>query len=85
MTIYIVYVLYMNYIEQMYAFKTLEEAQSKAFLLARKWVNSDTFNEYLEKYKPAKIDLETYNDYYLTVEDDSYVDIQSVILEQGPA
>lgn len=81
MTIYIVYVLYINNIEQMYAFKTLEEAQNKAFLLVRKWVNSDTFDAYLEEHKPTKIDLETYNDYFITVDDDSYVGIQSVILE----
>ncbi len=77
----IVYVLYLNSMEQMYAFESKESAEAKCFELSRKWVDEDSFAKYIKDNKITQISLETYNDYYLEVEDDSYVGINTVILE----
>ena len=79
--IFIVYVTYINGIELMYAFETKENAEAKCFELSRKWVDEDSFAKYIKDNKITQISLETYNDYYLEVEDDSYVGINTVILE----
>ena len=79
--IFIVYVLYLNSVEQMYAFESKEDAEAKCFELNRKWVNEKSFNQYLKDNKITQISLETYNDYYLEVEDDAYVGINKVVLE----
>ncbi len=79
--IYVVYVTYLNSVEQMYAFESKESAEAKCFELNRQWVNEKSFNQYLKDNKITQISLETYNDYYLEVEDDSYVGINKVVLE----
>lgn len=79
--IFIVYVLYLNSMEQMYAFESKEDAEVKCFELNRKWVNEDSFAQYIKDNKITQISLETFNDYYLEVEDDSYVGINKVVLE----
>ena len=79
--IFIVYVLYLNSMEQMYAFESKESADAKCFELSRKWVNEDSFAQYIKDNKITQISLDTYNDYYLEVEDDSYVGINKVVLE----
>ena len=79
--IFIVYVLYLNSIEQMYAFESKEDADAKCFELSRKWVNEDSFAEYVKDNKLTQISLETFSDYYIEVEDDSYVCINKVVLE----
>ena len=79
--IFIVYVLYLNSMEQMYAFESKENAEAKCFELSRKWVDEDSFAKYIKDNKITQISLETYNDYYLEVEDDSYVGINRVVLE----
>ena len=68
--IFIVYVTYIDCVEIMYAFE-----------LNRQWVNENNFNQYIKDNKVTQINLDTYNDYYLEVEDDSYVGINKVILE----
>ena len=80
--IYIVYVLYLNSMEQMYAFESKEDADAKCFELCRHWVNENSFNQYIKDNKITQISLETYNDYFLEVEDDSYVGINTVILKK---
>ena len=77
----IVYVLYLNSMEQMYAFESKEDADAKCFELSRKWVDEDSFAKYIKDNKITQISLETFSDYYLEVEDDSYVGINTVILE----
>ena len=77
----IVYVLYLNSMEQMYAFESKEDAEAKCFELSRKWVDEDSFAKYIKDNKITQISLETYNDYYQEVEDDSYVGINKVVLE----
>ncbi len=77
----IVYVLYLNSMEQMYAFESKEMAEAKCFELSRKWVDEDSFAKYIKDNKITQISLETNKDYYLEVEDDSYVGINTVILE----
>ena len=77
----IVYVLYLNSMEQMYAFESKENAEAKCFELSRKWVDEDSFAKYIKDNKITQISLETFSDYYLEVEDDSYVGINTVILE----
>ena len=79
--IFIVYVLYLNSMEQMYAFESKESADAKCFELSRKWVNEDSFAQYIKDNKITQISLDTFSDYYLEVEDDSYVGINTVILE----
>ncbi len=82
--IFIVYVTYINCIELMYAFETKENAEAKCFELNRKWVNEKSFNQYIKDNKVTQINLDTYNDYYLEVEDDSYVGINKIVLEAEP-
>ena len=79
--IFIVYVTYLGSVEQVYAFESKENAEAKCFELSRKWVNEDSFSQYIKDNKITQISLETFNDYYLEVEDDSYVGINTVILE----
>ena len=79
--IFVVYVTYINCLELMYAFETQEKAEAKCFELCRGWVNENSFNQYIKDNKITQISLETYNDYFLEVEDDSYVGINTVILE----
>ena len=80
--IFIVYLTYLNGMEQMYAFESKEDAEVKCFELNRQQVNEKSFNQYLKDNKRIQINLDTYNDYYLEVEDDSYVGINKVILEK---
>ena len=80
--IYIVYLTYLNGMEQMYASESKEDAEVKCFELSRKWVDEDSFAKYIKDNKITQISLETYNDYYLEVEDDSYVGINRVVLEK---
>ena len=79
--IFIVYVTYINCIELMFAFETKESTEAKCFELNRQWVNEKSFNQYVKDNKLTQITLETFNDYYLEIEDDSYVDINKVVLE----
>ena len=79
--IFIVYLTYLNSMEQMYAFDTKEKAEVKCFELNRQWVNVTSFNQYIKDNKITQISLETYNDYYLEIADDSYVGIKRLVLE----
>ena len=79
--IFIVYVTYIDCVEVMCAFEKLESAKAKAFELNRQWANEKSFNQYIHDNKITQISLDTYNDYYLEVEDDSYVGINKVVLE----
>ena len=79
--IFIVYVTYLNGMEQMYAFESKEKAEAKCFELCREWVHGNSFNQYLKDNKVTQINLEAYNDYFLEIADDSYVGIKKVVLE----
>ena len=79
--IFIVYVTHLNCMELMYAFETIEKAEVKCFELNRQWVNEDSFSQHIKDNKITQISLDTYNDYYLEVADDSYVGINKVVLE----
>ena len=79
--IFIVYLTYLNGMEQMYAFESKEMAEVKCFELNRKWVNEDSFAKYIKDNKITQINLDTFNNYYQEVEDDSYVGINKVVLE----
>ena len=79
--IFIVYLTYLQDMEQMFAFESKEKAEARCFELSRRWVNEDSFDEYIKDNKITQISLETFNDYYLEVEDDSYVGINKVVLE----
>ena len=80
--IFIVYVTYINCIELMYAFESKENAEAKCFELNWQWVNESNFHKYIKDRKISQISLETFNDYYLEVEDDSYVGIRRIVLEE---
>ena len=80
--IFIVYVTYLNSVEQVYAFESKENAEVKCFELNRQCVSEDSFDKYIKDNKITQISLETFNDYYLEVEDDSYVGINRVVLEE---
>ena len=79
--IFIVYVTYLGGVELTCAFETKESAEARCFELNRLWVNKDSFDKYIKDNKITQISLETFNDYYLDVEDDSYVGINRVVLE----
>ena len=79
--IFIVYVTYINCIELMYAFESKENAEAKCFELNKQWVNENIFNQYIKDNNITQISLETYNDYYLEIADDSYVGIKRLVLE----
>ena len=79
--IFIVYVTYIDCVELMSAFETKESAEARCFELNRLWANKDSFDKYIKDNKITQISLETFNDYYLEVEDDSYVGINRVVLE----
>ena len=79
--IFIVYVTYLGGVEQTYAFESKENAEAKCFELNRQWVNEKSFNQYIKDNKITQISLETYNDYYLEIADDSYVGIKRLVLE----
>ena len=80
--IFIVYATYIDCVEVMCAFETIESAEARCFELNRLWANKESFNQYISDNKITQISLDTYNDYYLEVEDDSYVGINRVILEE---
>ena len=79
--IFIVYLTYLNGMEQMYAFESKEDAEVKWFELSRKWVDEDSFTKYVKDNKITQISLETFTDYFIEVEDDSYVSINKIVLE----
>ena len=79
--IFIVYLTYLNGMEQMYAFESKEDAEAKCFELSRKWVDEDSFAKYVKDKKLIQISLKTFTDYYIEVEDDSYVGINRIVLE----
>ena len=79
--IFIVYATHLCGVEQVYAFESKENAEAKCFELNRQWANEKSFNQYIKDNKITQINLDTYNDYYLEVEDDSYVGINKVVLE----
>ena len=80
--IFIVYATHLSGVELTCAFESKENAEAKCFELSRKWVSEDSFDEYISDNKITQISLETFNDYYLEVEDDSYVGINKVNLEK---
>ena len=79
-TIFIVYVTYGITVENLFAFNLQSDAEEKRLELLKQWVNEDQFNSYIAKNKIDEVTLETYDDYFLEVEDDSYVGIDSAIL-----
>ena len=79
--IFIVYLTYLNGMEQMFAFESKENAEEKCFELSRKWVDEDSFAKYVKDKKLIQISLKTFTDYYIEVEDDSYVGINRIVLE----
>ena len=79
-TIFIVYVTYGITVENLFAFNLQSDAEEKRLELLKQLVDKDQFNSYIAKNKIDEVTLETYDDYFLEVEDDSYVGIDSAIL-----
>ena len=78
--IYIVYVTYFNTVERLYAFNNEVDAQAKHLEQLEEWVNDDQFQQYITDNEITNVTAETYEDYFLEVEDDAYVGIDQVIL-----
>lgn len=78
--IYIVYLTYFNTVEQLYAFNNEADAQAKRLEQLKEWVNEDQFQQYITNNEITNIIADTYDDYFLEVEDDAYVGINKVIL-----
>lgn len=78
--IYIVYVTYFNTVERLYAFNNKVDAQAKHLEQLEEWVNDDQFQQYITDNEITNVTAETYEDYFLEVEDDAYVGIDKVIL-----
>ena len=79
--IFIVYATHLSGAELTCAFETKESSEARCFELNRLWANKDSFDKYIKDNKITQISLETFNDYYFEVEDDSYVGIDKVVLE----
>ena len=79
-TIFIVYVTYGITVENLFAFNLQSDAEEKRLQLLKQWVDEDQFNSYIAENKIDEVTLETYDDYFLKIEDDSYVGIDSAIL-----
>ena len=78
--IYIVYVTYFNTVERLYAFNNKVDAQAKHLEQLEEWGNDDQFQQYITDNEITNVTAETYEDYFLEVEDDAYVGIDKVIL-----
>ena len=78
--IYIVYVTYFNTVERLYAFNNEVDAQAKHLEQLEEWVNDDQFQQYVTENQITNITADTYDDYFLEVEDDAYVGINKTIL-----
>ncbi len=78
--IFIVYIIYGVTVENLFAFNLQSDAEAKRLELLKQGVDEDQFNSYITKNKIDEVTLETYDDYFLEIEDDSYVGIDSVIL-----
>lgn len=78
--IYIVYVTYFNTVERLYAFNNEADAQAKRLEQLKEWVNDDKFQQYITENEVTDIIADTYDDYFLEIEDDAYVGIDKVIL-----
>ena len=78
--IYIVYVTYFNTVERLYAFNNKVDAQAKHLEQLEEWVNDDQFQQYITDNEITNVTAETYEDYFLEVEDDVYIGIDKVIL-----
>ena len=78
--IYIVYVVYFNTVERLYAFNNKVDAQAKYLEQLEEWANDDQFQQYITDNEITIVTAETYEDYFLEVEDDTYVGIDKVIL-----
>lgn len=82
-TIYIVYVTYFNEVEEMFAFTDYEQATAKQLELSLKWVNNDSWHNFLNKYSITTITIDVISDYFMEVEDDSYIGIKQVQLAKS--
>ena len=78
--IYIVYVTYFNTVERLYAFNNKVDAQAKHLEQLEELVNDDQFQQYITDNEITNVTAETYEDYFLEVEDDAYVGIDKVIM-----
>ena len=78
--IYIVYVTYFNTVEQLYAFNNEADAQAKRLEQLKEWVNEDQFQQWVTENEITNITTETYDEYFLEIDDDAYVGINKVIL-----
>lgn len=78
--IYIVYVTYFNTVERLFAFNNEVDAQAKRLEQLEEWVNKDKFQSWIAENQITNVTENTYDDYFLEIEDDAYVGINSVII-----
>ena len=83
--LYIVYITYYNTVENLFAFTDKADAQAKRLELAVHWVNEDQFTEYCKEndLNHHIADIANYDNYWMEVEDDAYVGMDQVILNEG--
>jgi outer membrane receptor for monomeric catechols len=79
-TIYIVYVTHFSKVIQLYAFPNELDAQAKRLEQLQKWVNEDQFQQWVTENEITNITTETYDEYFLEIDDDAYVGLDEVIL-----
>lgn len=80
--IYVVYVLHFNIIESIYSYKSQKSAKTKRFELLNEWISeTDKFIEYISCNNIKDPTLDDYENYYTEVEDDCYIGIEIVVLD----
>lgn len=82
-SIYIVYTTYFNTVERLFSFTSEESAKRKCLELMWEFTNEDQFTDYLKHYNIPKtsVTVNTFWDYFIEVEDDSFTTYELVNLQ----
>lgn len=81
--IYVVYATYCDSLQDIYCYKSKENADKKRLELMKNWANIDSLEYYLKQNNLAltNMTIELYEDYFLIGADDIYVDYKKIVLE----
>ena len=81
--IYIVYVTYGVTMERIYSFCTEQLAEQCYLRLLKEWINQDQFQEFIDSLEkqPTELTAEVYEEYFQCIEDDAYVGLTQVHME----
>lgn len=77
---FVVSVIYKNNIEKVFVYTDKDVARKKRLALCKEWCNKDSVEKWLAKGNTLD-NLDNYCDYFMEVEDDAYVQLNEVVLE----